>query len=375
MKKLLLLLLAVVSFIAADAQKLPKKKAVLKTMRLTNQYFMDKWPDAGKPIFTNIERPSNIWTRAVYYEGLMSLYKIDKQRSYYDYALQWGEKHQWGLRGGVETRNADNQCCGQTYLDMYLVDNKQHPERVKDIKASIDSMMLTSKIDDWNWIDALQMAMPVFVKLGNLYNEPKYFDRMYEMYAFTKYKHGDNGLYNQQEHLWWRDKDFDPPYKEPNGDDCYWARGNGWVVAALARTLEELPKADPHYQEYLQDFKDMCTTLLPLQRSDGYWNVSLNDPNNFGGKEVSGTSLFIYGFAWGINNNILDRKIYLPAITKAWNAMSKGAVHPNGKLGYVQGTGKEPKDGQPVTYDSAPDFEDYGLGCFLLAGTEIYKMK
>jgi unsaturated rhamnogalacturonyl hydrolase len=236
-------------------------------------------------------------------------------------------------------------------------------------------MILTSKVDDWNWIDALQMAMPVFVMLGNLYSDSKYFNRMYEMYSFTKNKHGDNGLYNPKEHLWWRDKDFDPPYKEPNGDDCYWSRGNGWVVAALAKTLEALPKSDPHYNEYLQDFKDMCVALLPLQREDGYWNVSLNDPNNFGGKEVSGTSLFIYGFAWGINNGILDKKTYSPSITKAWNAMSKEVVHPDGKLGYVQGTGKEPKDGQPVGYDKTPDFEDYGLGCFLLAGTEIYKMK
>ena len=375
MKRVSLILSLFTLTVTSTAQKLPKKKAVLKTLRLTNQYFMDKWPDAGKPIFTNIERPSNIWTRAVYYEGLIALYAIDKQKAYYDYALQWGAKHKWGLRGGIKKRNADNQCCGQTYIDMYLLDNKQHPERVNDIKASIDTMMLTTKIDDWNWIDALQMAMPVFVKLGNLYNDTKYFDRMYEMYAFTKNKHGENGLYNPKEHLWWRDKDFDPPYKEPNGDDCYWSRGNGWVVAALARTLSELPKNDPHYNEYLQDFTDLCEALLPLQREDGYWNVSLNDANNFGGKEVSGTSLFIYGFAWGINNGLLDKKTYLPSITKAWNAMSKEAVHSNGKLGYVQGTGKEPKDGQPVTFDSTPDFEDYGLGCFLLAGTEIYKMK
>ena len=375
MKKVVILFVSFFTLSQANTQKLPDKKKILATLRLTNQYFMSKWPDAGKTIFTNIERPSNIWTRAVYYEGLMALYKIDKQKTYYDYALQWGEKHQWGLRGGVKTRNADNQCCAQTYIDMYLLDNKQHPERVKDIKVSIDSMLLTSKIDDWNWIDALQMAMPVFVRLGNLYNDTEYFDRMYEMYAFTKNKHGDNGLYNQKEHLWWRDKDFDPPYKEPNGDDCYWARGNGWVVAALARTLEELPTTDPHYTEYLRDFKDMCAALLPLQRTDGYWNVSLNDPNNFGGKEVSGTSLFIYGFAWGINNNLLDKKTYLSAITKAWNAMSKEAVHPDGKLGYVQGTGKEPKDGQPLGYDKTPDFEDYGLGCFLLAGSEVYKLK
>jgi rhamnogalacturonyl hydrolase YesR len=374
MKKILLLFLIWGYTWNIEAQKLPSKKSIIKTLRLTNQYFMNKWPDAGKPIFTNIERPSNIWTRAVYYEGLMALHAIDRQKAYYDYALQWGEKHQWGLRGGIKTRNADNQCCGQTYIDLYLLDNRQHPYRVRDIKASIDSMKLTSKVDDWNWIDALQMAMPVFVKLGNLYNDTGYFNRMYEMYAFSKYKHGVNGLYNPADKLWWRDKDFVPPYKEPNGEDCYWSRGNGWVVAALVKTLEALPKTDPHYNEYLKDFKDMMTVLPSIQRGDGYWNVSLHDPANFGGKELSGTSLFIYGMAWGINNNVIEKKTYLPVITKAWNAMVKECVHPDGKLGYVQGTGKEPKDGQPVRYDTTPDFEDYGLGCFLLAGAEIWKI-
>ena len=185
----------------------------------------------------------------------------------------------------------------------------------------------------------------------------------------------DNGLYNAADHLWWRDKDFDPPYKEPNGEDCYWSRGNGWVVAALVRTLEWLPETDPHYNEYLQDYKDLCEALLPLQRKDGFWNVSLHDPNHFGGEETSGTSLFIYGFAWGVNNGILDKKIYKPVIAKAWNAMADNAVHPDGRLGFMQSTGKEPKDGQPVTYDKIPDFEDYGLGCFLLAGSEVCKVR
>ena len=370
---LLIFLITAFSLDTVSAQKLPKKKKTLATLRLANKYFMEKWPDAGKPIFTNIERPSNIWTRAVYYEGLMALYAIDNKKAYYDYALQWGEKHKWGLRGGVQTRNADNQCCGQTYIDLYLLDGKKNPERIKDIKASIDLMMPTAKIDDWNWVDALQMAMPVFLRLGNLY-DTSYHRRMYEMYACTKYKHGTNGLYSPADHLWWRDKDFVPPYKEPNGEDCYWSRGNGWVVAALTKTLAALPKADSHYNEYLQDYKDMLAALLPLQRADGYWNVSLHDSTHFGGKEVSGTSLFVYGMAWGINNNIIDRKTYLPVLLKAWNAMVKEVVHPDGKLGYVQGTGKEPKDGQPVNYDHTPDFEDYGLGCFLMAGTEVYKL-
>ena len=333
---------------------------------------MNKWPDPGKEIITDRTRPANIWTRAVYYEGLMALHKIDPQKKYYDYAVDWGEKHKWGLRGGVTNRNADDHCCGQTYIDLYLMDRQ--PQRIKDIKTAIDNMVQTDKADDWWWIDALQMAMPVFTRLGILYNDTSYFRKMYDLYYYTKFKHGDRGLYNAVDHLWWRDKDFDPPYKEPNGADCYWSRGNGWVLAALVRTLDMLPVSDAHYKEYLQDYKDMCAALVKLQREDGFWNASLHDPNNFGGKETTGTALFTYGFAWGLRKGILSKNDYLPAVKKSWKALFS-AVHKNGFLGYVQGTGKEPKDSQPTGYDVTPNFEDFGLGCFLLAGSEVYGLR
>lgn len=358
------------------SSKIISKKETLASMQLANKYFMDKWPDPGTDIHVRVRKktwPSNIWTRAVYYEGLMALYAVDRQQAYVDYAVHWGNAHQWGLRKGIETRNADNQCAGQIYLDLYLL-NKD-TVRVHDIKGSIDGMVASEKSDDWDWIDAIQMAMPIFARMGVLYQDTKYFDKMWDLYSYAKYKHGGNGLFNPQDRLWWRDKDFVPPYREPNGEDCYWSRGNGWVVAALVRVLTVLPKSDPHYAEYLQDYKDMLSALLKVQRKDGFWNASLHDPGNYGGKEATGTALFVYGMAWGINHQVLDKKIYLPVVNKAWQALVKESLHSNGFLGYVQGTGKEPKDGQPVTYTSQPDFEDYGLGCFLLAGTEIYKLK
>lgn len=214
----------------------------------------------------------------------------------------------------------------------------------------------------------LQMAMPVFARLGVIYEDSAYFDRMHEMYMFTKESHGENGLYNPEDGLWWRDADFDPPYTEPNGEDCYWSRGNGWVLAALVRVLNLLPEDHPYREQYLTTFKEMCEALLKVQRKDGFWNVSLHDPDHFGGRETSGTSLFVYGMAWGINNGYLPEERYRPAVIKAWNAMADKAVHDNGALGYVQSTGKEPSAGQPVTFKRIPDFEDFGLGCFLLAG-------
>jgi len=351
------------------SQKLPAKKEIMNKMVLANAYFMNKWPDTGKTVITNKERQSNIWTRAVYYEGLMALYSVNPDKSYSDYAISWGEAHKWGLNGGLKTRNADNHCCGQTYLDLYQKEKK--PEMMKDLKESIDMMLATDKIDDWTWIDALQMAMPVFAKLGVITGDKKYSERMYEMYMDSKVR---QGFYNPADKLWWRDKDFRPPYKEPNGEDCYWSRGNGWVVASLVRVMEIAPN-DPHYKEYKKMYLEMMKALLPIQRADGFWNASLHDATNFGGKETSGTALFVYGMAWGVNKGLLKEKKYLPAITKAWNAMATEAVHADGFMGYLQGTGKQPSDGQPVTYTSKPDFEDYGLGCFLLAGSEVYKLK
>ena len=350
------------------------KDQTMAAMVLANRYFMEKWPDVGKTIITERERPSNIWTRGTYYVGLMALYRLNPDPVYLNYAVSWGEFHNWGLRNGVKTRNGDDQCCGQTYIDLYLMDRTKE-ERIKDIKTCIDNMIATDKIDDWSWIDAIHMSMPVFARLGFVYNDTRYFDRAHEMYLYTKLRHGDNGLYSKEDHLWWRDKDFDPPYKEPNGEDCYWSRGNGWVVAALVRTLEFLPEKNPYRKEYITTLKQMFRALGKVQRDDGYWNVSLHDPSDFGGKELTGTAMFTYAMAWAINNGIINKRKNLPLVMKAWDAMVNNSLHPNGFLGYVQGTGKEPKDSQPVGYDTMPNFEDFGLGCFLLAGTEVYKLK
>lgn len=357
----------------AFSQPLPPPDHVLAKLRLVNDRFMAAWPEPERDIVTDRARPSNIWTRSTYFESLMALHAIAPEERYYRYAVRWAEGHRWNLAYGSTTnRNADDQCCGQTYLALYAIDPR--PERIANIKTAMDNMVNSTKVDDWWWIDALHMAMPVFARLSTITNDPRYLEKMHALYWHTKTVHGGNGLYNPVEHLWWRDADFDPPYAEPNGAHCYWSRGNGWVFAALVRVLDVLPADSPHRAEYLKTFQEMAAALLPLQRADGFWNASLTDPGNYGGRELTGTGFFTYGMAWGINQGLLPRATYLPAVAKAWRGLSEHAVHPGGKLGYVQGTGKQPSDGQPVTYDSEPNFDDFGTGAFLLAGTEVYKL-
>jgi rhamnogalacturonyl hydrolase YesR len=340
-------------------QQMFTKQDVITKMKLVNDYWILQNPNPG----------NNQWARSAYFTGDMDFYKLYPKESYMQYAELWAENNSWTLNGGIYTRVADNQICGQTYIDLYNLDSIKQPAKIENIRASVDSMIHTPKSDDWWWVDALYMAMPVFAKIGVVSNNDSvYFNKMYQLYTNTKIT---RGLFNSNEALWYRDESFKPPYQTSGGKNSFWARGNGWVLAAHVKVLQLLPQNDKHRAEYIDTFQKMAAALKSRQRADGFWNVSLDDSTDYGGIETSGTSFFTYGIAWGINNALLDSATYYPVVAKAWNALSSVAVQPNGFLGYVQGVGSGPSSSQPVTVSSTADF---GVGAFLLAGTEVIKL-
>lgn len=389
-KSLFLLLLSFMIFSCNSKQtKIPEKPSdeeIISAMNTANDYFMNKFPDPGADL---VQPPrgkdddfpngriwqSNIWTFSTYATGLMTLYKTTNEQRHLDYLIEWGEKKNWTL---PTEEMWNDHLAGQTYIELYKMDTTK-TEYIADVKTSIDAFIEDGDTQgrrfgsDWNWIDAAYMAMPLFAQLGALTGDDAYYEKMHELYLHMKNEVGD-GLYNPEDGLWWRDASFKPPHTEPNGENTYWSRGNGWVVGALVRTLNYLPEDAPNRDEYKSVLKEMFNALLKVQRKDGLWNVSLHDPTNYGGKELTGSAFFIYGMAWGVNNGLIDAEKYESAIYKGWNTLVEDCMHPNGFLGYVQGTGDKPSAGQPVTYNSMPDFEDFGLGMFLLAGTEVYKM-
>lgn len=417
---------AVVSLCGLTMMAQPDEKDVMKAMELANSHFINKYPDPGVPTFVKKERPSNLWTRAVYFEGLTAFAELQRLMGHpgydknYDYMSRWGEAHKWTPRNGAGTRDADDYCCCQTYLDMYWMESKGVMPLKKSAsyipsKQCLDNIIAAENTPwvagnqvkskgsdgDWTWIDAIQMGLPVFSKMARIQhlsgskNADRYTDKGWDMYEESRDEIG-GGLYNVKDGLWWRDADFVPPYTEPNGEDCYWSRGNGWVYAALVRAMDAMLVAksadapaymeplgetkwrnigvDDHFKDYRKDFLSMTKALVKCQRADKFWNVSLHDGNNYGGVELSGTALFIYGMAWGVRHGYLPKAKYAPIVYGTWDAMVKTCLHDDGFLGYVQGTGKQPSDSQPVTYDKQPDFDDYGLGCFLLCGTEVVRL-
>jgi rhamnogalacturonyl hydrolase YesR len=202
------------------------------------------------------------------------------------------------------------------------------------------------------------MAPPVWAAVGKLTGNPAYLNYVDEEYQATI-----DYLFDKNEHLFYRDGRFFER-RSKNDKKIFWSRGNGWVFAGLPLLIEQIPANDPRKQKYENLFKTMAASLLKLQQPNGFWPSSLLDKDEFSVPETSGTGFMTFGLAWGINNGLLSKAEYLPAVNAGWSGLAS-AVDKIGKLGWVQQVGASPEKILPE------DTQLYGVGALLLAASEV----
>jgi unsaturated rhamnogalacturonyl hydrolase len=317
-----------------------------------------RWQVAN-PVGIN-ERNENLWARAAFYAGVMDAYRATGDGKYLEQATKWAEGRGWRL--GDRPRHADDQAPGQPYLDIYLL--KKDPAMIAHTRATLDAMARSRRPgrEDWWWCDALFMSPPVLARLYTATGDRRYLDFLHAMWWDTT-----DFLFDAEAGLYYRDENFIGK-RNANGKKIFWARGNGWVMGGIVRVLQHLPKGDPRRPRYVGLLKGMAASVGRVQGGDGLWRPSLLDPLEAPVPETSSTGFFCYAIAWGINNGHLDRKTYLPVVRRAWRGLVN-SVGEDGKLGWVQRIGFAPDK------VSADDNQEYGSGAFLLAGSEMLKLK
>ncbi|SNS06233.1 glycoside hydrolase family 88/105 protein [Hymenobacter mucosus] len=311
------------------------------------------------------------WTNGAFYSGVFAAYQTTKSRLILDSLMAMGNRTQW--KPDRRYDHADDIVICQTYLNLYRLKKERRMieptlEVVEKFRTVPGNEVKNNGIAWW-WCDALFMGPPVLVKLGLIENKPEYLALNDTLYQQTYRR-----LFNHQEHLFARDASYlvnaaGEGKKESNGQKIFWSRGNGWVMGGLVQVLQELPAAHPTRGFYLNLFKEMSSRLIQLQQPDGMWRSSLLDPAAYPGGEASGTGFDCYALAWGINQGILDKATFLPAVQKAWVGLNK-CVSDEGRVGWVQPIGADPRRDF-----SAESWEVYGTGAYLLAGSEVIKLK
>ncbi len=311
------------------------------------------------------------WTNGAFYAGVFAAYETTRSPELMAALMEVGEKNEW--KPGPRFDHADDFVINQTYLDLYRIrkDKKMLQPTIdgaERLKKETGSEVAKHGITWW-WCDALFMAPPTLAKLAAITGDKSYLDLNDRLFQETY-----DRLYDKEERLYARDASYlinekGEGKREANGRKIFWSRGNGWVAGGLARLLSELPKKHPKREFYLRQYKEMMDRIASLQQPDGLWRSSLLDPDSYPGGEASGTGFHLYAMAWGLNNKILPRDRFLPVIRKGWPALNS-LVHENGMVGWTQPIGADPRRNF-----NADSWEVYGAGAFLLAGSEIAKLK
>ncbi len=309
------------------------------------------------------------WTSAAGWAGFMALDGISGSPRFRAAMIRMGETNGW--RPAARKFHADDHCVGQTYVELWL--RTRDPGMIAPLRARFDDILATpSKVPSlefkqrgatelWSWCDALFMGPPAWLRLYRATGDERYLQ-----FAVTNWWRTSDYLYDREEHLYFRDSTYFDK-REANGKKVFWSRGNGWVMGGLVRMLQWLPANHPDRAKFIQQFQEMAAKVLACQQPDGLWRSSLLDPESYPLQETSGSGFYTYALAWGVNAGLLDRAKFEPAVRKAWAALV-ACVDAEGKLTHVQPIGADPKKFEPTAT------EIYGVGAFLLAGSEVYRM-
>lgn len=371
MKRFFISILAALSMASVLPAAAPKKQEAADVRALidrVNTHWQKTHP-AGQGSF---------WHVAAYHTGNIEAWKLTGDPRYLAYSEAWAEHNEWkGAKSDDRTAwrydygetddhvlFGDWQICFQTYADLYQV--LPDDRRIARAREVMEYEMSTPANDYWWWADGLYMVMPVMTKLYRITDNTRYLDKLFEYYQYA-----DSVMYDSGARLYYRDARYVyPGHRSANGSKDFWARGNGWVFAGLAKVLQDVP-ADWRHRPYFEaKFRAMAEALAASIRPGGYWSRSILDEEHAPGCETSGTAFFTYGFLWGINNGYLDADQYLPVALAGWRYLRDTAVQRDGSVGYVQPIGDRAIPGQVIGAGSTADF---GVGAFLLAACEYVR--
>jgi rhamnogalacturonyl hydrolase YesR len=320
---------------------------------------------------TGETRNPRAWEQAVFWVGMTALADAGAPPRIRDSILAMGRANRW--LPGDNPYFADDHAITQSYIwaaahgapAAAILPTRRTFDRVIDQPAVTTlafhvppaGYSATECLTRWCWCDALFMAPPAMVALSRQTGDPRYRDfALREFWATTAF------LFDPAEHLYYRDSRFFER-RDARQRKQFWARGNGWVFAGMARIIPQLPAGSPDRVRMEALFREMAARLRDLQKPDGYWAPSLLAPEE-SPPESSGTGFFTYGMAWGVRTGLLPRSGYEPVARRGWAAMER-AIQPDGRLGWVQQVSDRPEKVE------AADTQFYGVGAFLLAATEI----
>jgi unsaturated rhamnogalacturonyl hydrolase len=378
------------------AQENSKSAVISKDLKWSERMALSIMKRAPKPW----QIDNNEKTKWDYKLGLamLSFEKLSEKTKnpiYFDYAKQYAESviNPSGeiLNYKLEDYNIDNINAGKILFDLYKsTKDNRYLTALNTLRKQLETHPRTNSGGFWHkkiypyqmWLDGLYMGAPFYAQYTSEFESGKDFDDIAKQFAQVNLHTLDQktGLLF---HAWDESKKMDWANKETGTSPNFWSRSIGWYMMALVDVLDYMPKEHPKRKELIQYLNDISKAVAKYQDTSGLW-YQVTDAGNKKGNylEASGSEMFVYAFAKGVNKGYLP-KSYKNLALKGFDGITKKliTVDPDGEIHITQvcasaGLGGNPyRDGSYEYYigEKIKVDNSHGLGPFILAALELKK--
>lgn len=338
------------------------------------------------------------YEQGLLYNGFINMFSVSGDSAYIKYVKK-NLDYYIQPDGGIKTYrmdqfNIDNVGPGRSLLYLYKATGDEKYKKAADTLRKQMMFHPRNKLGGyWHkkiypnqmWLDGLYMAQPFLTEYAKLTNEAKLFDGIVLQFRLVRdhMKDAKTGLYF---HGWDQSKKEAWANPETGLSPEFWGRSLGWFMMAMVDVLEIFPEDHAGRGEILAMFQELSSALVNFRdKKTGLWYQVVDKGEREGNYiETSGSLMFIYAMAKGVNRGYLGAEFFTIAEESFSSVLTNFVSRDeNGNL-YLQNVcsvaglgGKPYRDGSFSYYISEPkrvnDFKGYGP--FILVAAELLRNK
>ncbi len=329
---------------------------------------------------------------------LISLEELNKQKKeakYFNYIQKYADdlidKEGTIRTYKEEAYNIDMIVAGRILFHLYeKTKDNRYLVAMQNLRKQLDNQPRTISGGFWHkkiypnqmWLDGLYMGEPFYAQYTMQFENGAKWDDIAKQFELIQL-HATDKKTGLLYHAWDESKQMPWANKETGNSPNFWSRSIGWYMMALVDVLDYFPKNHPKQKELVSYLNNIATSLVKFQDESGIW-YQVTDKGGFPGNylESSGTSMFAYAMAKGVNKGYLPKKFKTIA-SKAFDGLTSKLVKvdPNGEITItnacaVAGLGGTPyRDGSYEYYinERKKDNDPKATGPFILAALELNK--
>lgn len=356
---------------------------------------MHRFPDPTLLDF--VKKPKWNYTNGLVCKAALAVYEKTNDKRFFNYAYRYADQ-MIESDGTIKTYdikkyNIDMLNAGKILFKLYQETKEDRfLIAMQTLRSQLEKHPRTNDGGFWHkkrytaqmWLDGLYMGHPFYAQYAKTFESKKQQLASYKdiilQFDLVNTHHLDKktGLLY---HGWDESKQQQWADKNTGTSPEFWSRAMGWYAMALVDVLDFIPKDVEGRARLINYLESLSTTLKKYQDSTGLWYQVVDKASKKGNYlEASGTAMFAYAIAKGVN------KGYLPkSHRKTAELAHKGLIHElvkKGKGGMydltqvcaVAGLGGNPyRDGTFDYYinETIRSNDPKGTGPFILLSLEL----